>query len=288
MTLVITLIWIIVLYDLSLANTDTEWTHVMTAGSMIVNHLNSLLVYASKRDFSFIYPPDFKFQYIKNPKSFQATAIQIVENAYSVLLGLHMTTIQIQSNSQRLSNNINTSMKLLVSNSSKIADLLLPRLLDDINRLANESVIYTRTTINRLYHLPDLMSESMQIGALTYSNLDGKTLRRRSHIRESMHDVENHNESEFDGKDLYNENIQLVKCRSLDKNSKIMSIRSTNQEIMDILRNFNSEASQTITQWNRLMIFFHKLINQIEPLQKVSKIIFYLSNKTFLYFSSRQ
>ncbi|CAF0766660.1 unnamed protein product [Rotaria sordida] len=95
--------------------------------------------------------------------------------------------IPIQFNAQQLSSYIRTAIQLLSSNSSKVTDLMLPKILENINRIANESVIHTRTITKKLFYLPELLSEVLEMSAATYSNHTGNTLKKQSHIIKSTH-----------------------------------------------------------------------------------------------------
>ncbi|CAF2973752.1 unnamed protein product [Rotaria sp. Silwood2] len=70
--------------------------------------------------------------------------------------------LRVQFNVQHLSSYIRTAVELLISNSSKLTELMLPKILADINRISNESVTYTRTTVDKLSYLPDLLSENSE------------------------------------------------------------------------------------------------------------------------------
>ncbi|CAF1292121.1 unnamed protein product [Rotaria sp. Silwood1] len=69
--------------------------------------------------------------------------------------------LRIQYNAQQLLSYIRTAVELLTSNSSKLTDLMLPKILKDINRIANESVTHTRTTVDKLFSLRELISEGL-------------------------------------------------------------------------------------------------------------------------------
>ncbi|CAF3833631.1 unnamed protein product [Rotaria magnacalcarata] len=147
---------------------EEEWNYLLTSGPLTINHLNNLLVYG------------------------------IADTIYSTLLSLHAKMLQIQFNSLRLSSYINTSMKLLVSNSSKITEFMLPKLLADLNDVANESVIYTRTIIDRLQNSHDLISEVMQISAYTHSAQAVGSGKKRSYAFEPTYNNQDQRTKEFD------------------------------------------------------------------------------------------
>ncbi|CAF2124200.1 unnamed protein product [Rotaria magnacalcarata] len=146
---------------------EEEWNYLLTSGPLTINHLNNLLVY-------------------------------VADTIYSTLLSLHAKKLQIQFNSLRLSSYINTSMKLLVSNSSKITEFMLPKLLADLNDVANESVIYTRTIIDRLQNSHDLISEVMQISAYTHSAQAVGSGKKRSYAFEPTYNNQDQRTKEFD------------------------------------------------------------------------------------------
>ncbi|CAF4337865.1 unnamed protein product [Rotaria sp. Silwood2] len=142
-------------------NSASEWTHLLIAGPLVINYVNSLLVYASKRDFPFIRPSNINILHIQDINSFRETISQISDVAYSTLLNIHIAMLRVQFNVQHLSSYIRTAVELLISNSSTFTEFMLPKILADINRISNESVTYTRTTVDKLSYLPDLLSESL-------------------------------------------------------------------------------------------------------------------------------
>ncbi|CAF4312311.1 unnamed protein product [Rotaria socialis] len=276
-------------------NIEEEWNYLLTSGPLTINRLNSLLVY-------------------------------VADTIYSTLLSLHAKMLQIQFNNLRLSSYINTSTKLLVSNSSKIIDFMLPKLLADLDYVANESVIHTRTIIDRLQNSHDLISEVMQISAYTHSAQAVGSGKKRSYAFEPTYNNQEHRTKEFDGNsqlDTKNKSkeyrpssdvksfqiantipqsilngfttvVETIKDNNLLKAGHIENERDierfdikTNQqraarsiigggvvsrpnkqEIQDIIVNSNIQINQIMVQWSRLMIFFHKLVAQVEPVHK--------------------
>ncbi|CAM4769297.1 unnamed protein product [Rotaria magnacalcarata] len=197
----------------------------------------------------------------------------------------------------------------------------------DLNDVANESVIYTRTIIDRLQNSHDLISEVMQISAYTHSAQAVGSGKKRSYAFEPTYNNQDQRTKEFDEnnqldtKNKPNEYrtssdvksfqianailngfttvVETIKDNNLLKTEHIENERDiekldikTNQqratrsiiggggggggsvsrpnkqEIQDIITNSNVQINQIMVQWSRLMIFFHKLVAQIEPVQK--------------------
>ncbi|CAF0929800.1 unnamed protein product [Rotaria sordida] len=56
-------------------NLAIEWTELLTSGPLVINYVNSLVVYASRRDFPFIRPSSISLRHIKGLDSFRAAII---------------------------------------------------------------------------------------------------------------------------------------------------------------------------------------------------------------------
>ncbi len=150
-------------------NIDGEWVHLMTAGPLSVNYVGNLLVLASKRDFPLTRPPNFPFQHIKHPDSFRATLAQVSGSMYSALLGAHTTMDRIQLNVQQVPGHVKTALQLVIAGSPSLIELLLPKTLESIGRIANESASYARTTFEKFSSLQELIAEIIEASANTHS-----------------------------------------------------------------------------------------------------------------------
>ncbi|CAF4961865.1 unnamed protein product, partial [Rotaria sp. Silwood1] len=149
---------------------DGEWEHLMTAGPLVVNYIGNLLVLASKRDFPLSRPPFFAFQHIKDPNSFRATLSQVVGAMYSALLGAHTSMDRIQRNVQLVPGHVKTALKLVIAGSPFLIQLMLPKTLETIGRIATESAGYAQTTFNKFVALQDLVAEIIEANVNTHSN----------------------------------------------------------------------------------------------------------------------
>lgn len=148
---------------------DGEWVSLMTSGPLAINYVSSLLVVASRRNFPLIRPQNFSFQYIKYPDSLQATLAQISGAMYSALLGAHTAMDRIQLNVKQIPNHIKTVLTLMLSGSPKLIGTLLPKNLESIGRIANESAVYARETYGKFSSLQNLIGEVIEASTYTHS-----------------------------------------------------------------------------------------------------------------------
>ena len=151
-------------------NIDGEWVDLMTAGPLSVNYIGNLLVLASKRDFPLKRPPQFNFVHITNPDSFRATLAQVSGSMYSALLGAHTAMDRIQLNVQQVPGLVKTALKLVLAGSPMLIELMLPKTLESIGRIANESAEQARLTFNKFSSLQELVAEIIEANTYTQSN----------------------------------------------------------------------------------------------------------------------
>ena len=142
----------------------------MTAGPLAVNYVGNLLVLASRRDFPLKRPPRFNFTHISNPDSFRATLAQVSGSMYSALLGAHTAMDRIQLNVQEVPGHVKTALKLVLAGSPMLIQLMLPKTLDSIGRIANESAAQARTTFDKFASLQELIAEIIEANTYTHSN----------------------------------------------------------------------------------------------------------------------
>ena len=151
-------------------NIDAEWINLMTAGPLTVNYVGNLLVLAGKRDFPLSPPPQFIFQYIQNPKSFRATLAQVSGALYSALAGAHAAMDRVQLNAQQIPGHVKTALKLVLAGSPALIRLMLPKTMNSIGKIANESAAYATSTHEKFLSLQNLIAEIIQANTNTHSN----------------------------------------------------------------------------------------------------------------------
>jgi DNA segregation ATPase FtsK/SpoIIIE-like protein len=195
-------------------NIDGEWVHLMTAGPLSVNYVGNLLVLASKRDFPLSHSPNFPFQYIKNPGSFRATLAQVSGSMYSALLGAHTAMDRIQLNIQQVPNHVKTALKLVVAGSPMLIEIMLPKTLETIGRIADESAAHARTTFQKFSSLQELIAEIIEANTNTHSTQAVIVEQIQSQINQAKHEQQNLNNNVNSIKDQYeNARRELERAR---------------------------------------------------------------------------
>ncbi|CAF3833673.1 unnamed protein product [Rotaria magnacalcarata] len=121
-------------------NIDGEWVHLMTAGPLTVNYIGNLLVLA------------------------------ITGSMYSALLGAHTAMDRIQLNVQQVPNHIKTALKLVLVGSPMLIEIMLPKSLEAVGRIANESAAHARTTFQKFSSLQELIGEIIEANTYTHSS----------------------------------------------------------------------------------------------------------------------
>ena len=149
---------------------DGEWVDMMTAGPLTVNYVSNLLVLAGKRDFPLSRPPRFTFQHIQNPNSFRATLSQVSGALYAALINAHTAMDRIQLNVEQVPGHVKTALKLVLAGSPSLIRLMLPKTMDAIGKIANESAAHAKTTFDKFVALQDLIAEIIQANTNTHSN----------------------------------------------------------------------------------------------------------------------
>ncbi|UJR36842.1 hypothetical protein I4U23_029555 [Adineta vaga] len=223
-------------------NIDSEWVHLMTAGPLSVNYIGNLLVLASKRDFPLTRPPHFTFQYIKDPNSFRATLAQVSGSMYSALIGAHTAMDRIQLNVQQVPSHVKTALKLVLAGSPMLIEIMLPKALESIGRIANESAADARTTFEKFTSLQELIAEIIEANTNTHSGQTNVVQQIQSQIDKAKEDQTN-----------LNNNINSIKSQYEDSKREMEKARKEYQEA------FN--AIPTARRWFRKI--FRRIIQAV-------------------------
>jgi multidrug efflux pump subunit AcrA (membrane-fusion protein) len=88
---------------------------------------------------------------------------------YSALLGAHTAMDRIQLNVEQVPNHVKTALKLVIAGSPKLIEFMLPKTLETISRIANESAAYARTTFDKFSSLQNLIAEIIEANTNTHS-----------------------------------------------------------------------------------------------------------------------
>ena len=145
-------------------NSDGNWEELMVSGPLIINYLSHLMVIASKKDFGFVRPsPDYVYEYIKYPNSFQATLAQLSGDLYEALLAAHTGMDRIQTFTAQIPSHINTTLKLVTRASPNMIKALLPNTLASIVRIADLCVDVASDTVDKFAQSQYLIEEIIRI-----------------------------------------------------------------------------------------------------------------------------
>lgn len=224
-------------------NIDGEWVHLMTAGPLSVNYIGNLLVLASKRDFPLARPPQFTFQHIKDPGSFRATLAQVTGSMYAALLGAHTTMDRIQLNVQQVPNHIKTALKLIIAGSPMLIEIMLPKSLEAVGRIANESAAQARTTFEKFSSLQELITEIIQANTYTHSLQSDIVDKIQAQINQAKTDQEQ-----------LNNNIDSIKAQYEDARQEMEKARKEYQEAFNAIPTFRGWLKKTFRKIVRAVV----------------------------------
>lgn len=175
------------------ADIDGEWVELMTAGPLTVNYIANLLVLASNRDFPLTRPPYYVFQHIKDPNSFRATIAQISGSMYSALIGAHVAMDRIQLSVQPVPGHVKTALMLVAVGSPMLIEVMLPKTLESIGRIANESAAQARATFDKFSSLQELMAEIIEASTNTHSSQTAVVQQIQTQINQAKEEQKNLN-----------------------------------------------------------------------------------------------
>ncbi|CAM4853310.1 unnamed protein product [Rotaria socialis] len=147
---------------ISQSNMDLPWEQFIVSGPATVNLLGQLMVVSSKHDFSFQdFMPDYKFVYMRFPRSFRATLTQIANDGWEAFMGAHNNMNKIQASMELVPRQVKTALTVLASQKStpKIISMLLPTTLREIERLGKTCVTYANATHVNFVTVMNLIGE---------------------------------------------------------------------------------------------------------------------------------
>ncbi|CAF1021089.1 unnamed protein product [Rotaria sordida] len=148
---------------------DKAWEDCMITAPATINLLGQVMVVASRVDVSFDhYSPNRVYQHIKYPKSFRATLLQISNDGYRAFLGAHTSMNKIQLYMQQIPQHIKTIIRLLSSKAStSLVSRLLPKVINNIERIGQTCVTLSRGTENSFVTIMDLLGEVLEATEVT-------------------------------------------------------------------------------------------------------------------------
>lgn len=214
----------------------------MTAGPLAVNYIGNLLVLAGKRDFPLSRPPHFAFNYIKDPTSFRATLAQVAGSMYSALIGAHTAMDSIHLNVEQVPGHVKTILKLVIAGSPLLIEIMLPKSLQAIGKIANDSAALARVTFNKFSSLQELVAEIIEANTNTHSVQTDIVAQIQSQIQQAKKE-----------QDDLNKNINSIKAEYDSARQQMEQARQEYQQA------FN--AIPTARGWFKKI--FRKIINVV-------------------------
>ncbi|CAF1301709.1 unnamed protein product [Rotaria magnacalcarata] len=148
---------------------DKAWEDSMVIAPATINLLGQVMVVASKVDVAFKRNvSNYQYKYIRYPDSFRATLLQISNDGYRAFLGAHSAMNRIQLYMQQIPRHFKTIIKLLTSKSSpKLISRLLPRTIDNIERIGQTCIVLANGTEKSFVTVMDLLGEVLETTEVT-------------------------------------------------------------------------------------------------------------------------
>ncbi|CAF1404942.1 unnamed protein product [Adineta ricciae] len=143
---------------------EENWEELFVAGPIMVNCISNLMISASKKDFPLKSSSlNHVYQYIIYPNSFRATLAQIHSEMYSVFLRGHTNMDSIQLSMKQIPQYFKTILKVLKSASPNLIQRMVTTPLDNIEKMAKDSVALTNIMIKKYENLTLLLQETIEV-----------------------------------------------------------------------------------------------------------------------------
>ncbi|CAF0851874.1 unnamed protein product [Adineta ricciae] len=149
------------------AETEGEWQELMADAPASINYMGAVMAIASRQDFPL--KENFDYKYVKYPKSFQTTLVQVSNEMYTALFNAHTGMDKIQLNMRQIPAQLKTALKLITQASTSMVKAMLPRTLANIGRYANDSATIARSASNKFEKLQELLQEIVLASTQTNS-----------------------------------------------------------------------------------------------------------------------
>ncbi|CAF0808871.1 unnamed protein product [Adineta ricciae] len=147
--------------------TEGEWQELMADAPASINYMGAVMAIASRQDFPL--KENFDYKYVKYPKSFQTTLVQVSNEMYTALFNAHTGMDKIQLNMRQIPVQLKTTLKLITQASTAMVKAMLPRTLANIGRYANDSATIARSASNKFEKLQELLQEIVLASTQTNS-----------------------------------------------------------------------------------------------------------------------
>ena len=168
------------------------------------------------------------------PNSFRATLSQVSNDMYNALMGAHTSMDGIQMTIEEVRKHAKTGIKLITSASNALIEIMLPRTLESIGRLATESAQFANDTLVRFTQLQDLLGEIIELSATTQSAKEAA--------------IDKMNEQKVNGtreQQRLKENLQMIQNQYQDSKAKLEVARKAYNDAIQLA---GASLSPTITE----------------------------------------
>jgi hypothetical protein len=138
---------------------------------------------------------------------------------YSALLGAHTAMDRIQLNVQQVPNHVKTALALVIAGTPMLIEIMLPKTLESIGRIANESATHARITFEKFSSLQELIAEIIEANTNTHSTQTNIVQQIHSQIDKAK-----------DEQQQLNTNINSIKAQYEDARREMEKARKEYQE----------------------------------------------------------
>lgn len=175
-TTVVIYIYSLIISSFSIDSNNLSLSKELISNTISIVHLQStLMIMASERDFPFDISNNSTLNYIRHPRSYRTTLIQISSDMQKIFSNTYSTMYRLQLDVKRIPNYIKIILKLLRQGSSSMIKRMLPRSLNNIIRISNENKNSFVKTINEFTGLFNLLNEVQHLSLKFNNNLSNKT-----------------------------------------------------------------------------------------------------------------
>lgn len=136
-----------------------QWQDYVLANVIVANHLNILMVLASKPDFALTNASNHCTSYITNSNSFRQTISQLADNIRRALIDIYQDLNRIQLSLERIPIHLKTILLLIKKGSKDSINTNLPNLLKKGENIINESLIVLKNPPSKIQQIKDLINE---------------------------------------------------------------------------------------------------------------------------------
>ncbi|CAF4622736.1 unnamed protein product, partial [Rotaria sp. Silwood1] len=136
-----------------------EWQDWILANIIVVNYLNSLMVLASRQDFSFSIPTGYSIKYVQNPGSFRQTGSQLATQMRSALTSAREDLNRVHIGMERVPDHLKTMVLLMKQAPFDLLLMLFPDSFNAIEKLVNDSLVVLRKPEKNFGQVLNLLTE---------------------------------------------------------------------------------------------------------------------------------